>query len=407
MATQVQEVFVNGEKRFVNSKGEYFNSPFMANWSDGVFGWGTQQEVERRRIDPGRGKGGKMPSIYEKSYQGLPPSAAFPIAGSGPVSNQVGSDADPSTPGLQGTARSVYSSTGPTEVGGNYTVGDVTYDGASGQAIDPGTGTIDPDGYSIDPVTSGRTSLRSTPAPDGSGATGTNTGFKMGFEDLNSLVTRQTGSGITDINSFLSEALPVTPAGDEQGKPLNAGSVLPGGAVVEGISTPGQTGTSPVETADNNRAVSVPGEMDIRKLRREAFLNPDLNSMQAMRAADAAIGLSSQGGKFFINDGGSLQEINKDQANKYRSGNLTAQEMKDTYTEGIKETLIPTAQTDITESFDTNGAISQAISKFSTGSSEANPFNMSNAQGVEFHMNNAPPILDESVRIDMKTKYFE
>ena len=397
MSTQVREVFVNGEKRYQNSKGEYFESPFMANMSDGVFGWGTADEVERRKIDPSRGKGGRMPSIYEKRVPGLPPSAAFPVAGSGPASNQVGSDADPNTPGRQGDINSAYS------------YGELP---ASISETDKGKGPKGNEvGSDADPSTPGLQGpgaiSRNAPAPDGSEAKGTQMGYQMKFDDLNSLVTRQTGSGMADINSFLSEALPVTPAGDEQGRPLQAGSVAPGEAVVEGISTPGETGTSPIETADNNRAVSVPGEMDVRALRRQAFLNPELNSMQALRAADAAIGLQAQGGKYFVNDGSEALEITKDEANKYRGGNLSAKELMGTYKEGIKETLVPATQTDITTAFDPDSAVSKAVSSISSGPMRQSPEEMGPGQDIEFHMNNAPPITYDAGRESMKKNYFK
>ena len=190
---------------------------------------------------------------------------------------------------------------------------------------------------------------RSAPDPAGTGATGTNTSFKgygidLGVADaLLGRLNPKTGGKIADVNSFLSNDLPTV---DISGSEFNATQrsdgtynapqkVVVGGkavnfadldgalsdTVVEGISTPGKTGISPADTADNNRSVSVPGDeptdwskprqKSYSELRREAFLDPNNRGYGAIRAADAAVGRFRQGDKFFVNDGGTLRRLTK------------------------------------------------------------------------------------------------
>ena len=126
--------------------------------------------------------------------------------------------AKPSRPAQSSGSGVTYSADGKTYTDSHG----VTWDVATGQAINPKTGKISENGYSIDPKTGERTDSsappttppsdqptgRDTPAPDGSGAKGTTTGFK-GFEiDLDKANTLLGGIGVrpmADVNTFFSE----------------------------------------------------------------------------------------------------------------------------------------------------------------------------------------------------------
>ena len=276
---------------------------------------------------------------------------------------------------------------------------------------------------------------RSVPDPAGTGATGTQTGFQgynidLGVADaLLGRLNPKTGGKIADVNNFLSNDLPTV---DISGSEFNATQrsdgtydapqkVVVGGkavnfadldgalsdTVVEGISTPGKTGISSADTADNNRSVSVPGEKptdwskprqkSYSELRKEAFLDPNNRGYGAIRAADAAVGRFRQGDKFFVNDGGNLREINEDAWRTGQHRALSASEMKDAYVDSVKETLVPVATAD---AFDNNGETITDI-KPST------PIEMGDIAGTEFNMNNLPPEAKFSTpRENMKLNYF-
>ena len=273
---------------------------------------------------------------------------------------------------------------------------------------------------------------RSAPAPNGSGASGTQTGFQGYNIDLDvadALLGRlnpKTGGKIADVNNFLSNDLPTV---DISGSEFNATQrpdgtynapekVVVGGkavnfadldgalsdTVVEGISTPGKTGISSADTADNNRSVSVPGEeptdwskpreKSYSELRREAFLDPNNRGYGAIRAADAAVGRFRQGDKFFVNDGGNLREINEDAWRTGQHRALSASELKDAYVNPIKETLVPVATAD---AFDVSR-------DQETYSKQTTTDYMGDIAETEFNMNNVAP--NASGRTEMKNKYF-
>ena len=127
--------------------------------------------------------------------------------------------------------------------------------------------------------------------------------------------------------------------------------------VVEGVASPGGVGISPADSADNNRALSIPGEnrtnwmkpreKSFSEKRREQFLNlgnsdtGPIGSMQALRAADAATGRFSQGGKYFYNDDGNLAEVNKEAYRKGQHVQLSPEELKAAYVKPIEATMVP------------------------------------------------------------------
>ena len=149
------------------------------------------------------------------------------------------------------------------------------------------------------PTTPSPSTGRGDSAPDGSGAKGTNTGFKgyeIDLDIINKDSARRGGRGMADVNNFFSEQLPVSVNEKQtQGKQTSldnddfilqaqAGGYLDnfmGGtndeailhaqaagfqptAVYEGASVPGSDAESPADTADLNRSVSIPGEKEVK-----------------------------------------------------------------------------------------------------------------------------------------------
>ena len=273
---------------------------------------------------------------------------------------------------------------------------------------------------------------RDVPPPDGGSGSGTQTGFQ-GFEiDLNvadALLGRlnpKTGGKIADVNNFLSNDLPTV---DISGSEFDATErpdgtynapqkVVVGGkavnfadldgalsdTVVEGISTPGKTGISPADTADNNRSVSVPGDeptdwskprqKSYSDLRRERFLDLNNKGYGAIRAADAAVGRFRQGDKFFVNDGGTLREINEDAWRTGQHRALSASEMKNAYVDSVKETLVPVATAD---------AFDVGETPITTAKQTTTDY-MGDIAATEFNMNNLAPSVSDRAR--MKGDYF-
>ena len=334
----------------------------------------------------------------------------------------------------------VYSADGKT-----YTTGGVTYsrDG-SGQAINPDTGKISETGYSIDPETNKRTDTPefipergegTDDAPDGSEAKGTNTGFKgFSIEDINANLTAIGAGTLADATPFLSEALPVTkPGADQQqlanpSQPVNnSPTISPNGdpyagpgfgvpandAVVEGPSTPNPGAVVDTQSADNARSVSVPGEprnwMEPRQkswaeTRREAFLSDamdDKGSLAATRAAHAATGAYDQmtpwGHKYAIRTGDDLQYVDRDTYKTYnRTGKLSAADFKEGYASGVKSTLVPVSQPDITNP---DAPVNP------TPAGEFNMNNLAPNPPVPAGMNDEP--VDVELTQTMKDRYFK
>ena len=263
----------------------------------------------------------------------------------------------------------------------------------------------------------------SDPAPDGSLAKGTNTGYKIDLgiaEGLLGRIAERNGStsmgSIADINSFTSTALPTTPQGDTQIDIDLTNVAIPDTSdpqVVEGISTPGLYGSSPVDTADNNRAISIPGEnpeggprnwmepgaKSWSDARRAAFLDPNNRGYASVRAANAATGTFRQGDKFFANDGGTLREIGEDTYRTASQRQLSPDELQAGYKEEIQATLVPVAQPDITSGIDVEAALTPGIAV-------ANSPQIQGISETEFGMNNNPPTGDID-RDVLKDNYYK
>ena len=297
------------------------------------------------------------------------------------------------------------------KIGKNYFVGGVEYDFETGQAINPETGKINPGGYSVP------TNNRNADAPDGSGAKGTNTGYKIDLGMMNAMLGRRNVRPMADINSFVATALPVTPEGDAQGRNLGSGSLGSADSVLEGVSTPGATSASPADSADNNRSISIPGEKlarnwmepgqrSISDIRTRAFLDHDGHIMEAYRAANAAVGIQRQGDKFFANDGGELREITEGLYNQVRKGTVSTDDLKNGYLTGIKSTMVPVETPDITQAIDPTTPLSKATAGISEAPAQTALPGISYAQQSEFELNNVAPDAPFS-KANMKDNYFK
>ena len=274
---------------------------------------------------------------------GLPASAAIP--GEGPKGNEVGSDADPDTPGLQGPGAPITPSR-PTEVDGGI-------------------------------------STAATVALDLEAANGL---LSRGSDSENPNRFLAEGTQMADINSFLPAPIPVS-GNDKASAPVDQSepTQLGGDEVAEGVVTQQKPTTISPDGADNTRSVSVPGEPEgpvnymepqksadaFLRARREAFLNPNNRGYGAIRAADAAVGRFRQGDKFFYNDAGTMREVDEQ---TWRKGQHQAINPMDEMEEGskfmegwkdskIKPTLVPTEQTDITNP-DSDGGQNPVVSDF-------------------------------------------
>lgn len=287
---------------------------------------------------------------------------------------------------------------------GNYTVAGVTYDAKTGQAINPDTGKTSSGGYSIDPKSGARTdyqsgSGRGAAAPDGSGAQGTRTSPRpMTMEDANALLAAQTpGYGFS--GPFSSNQLPASassPYGSNgyqapkaEDIPENMYSVRPktmgknldmdlgpfdlsnapdydmsgvkiqsemlrgspnianGGAAETAANTTSATdspksGTDPKNSGTNWGARTAADNSDKNMARRRAFLDGNLNSMQALRAIEAQKDVFYAGGQHHIVNPNRGQEgqndfvaISKGDRDAYMGGRKTAEELKTQYVDKI------------------------------------------------------------------------
>ena len=355
--------------------------------------------------------------------------------------------------------------------------GSIYHPDAAPRPTKPETGSADTPSPSPAPTAPSPSTGRNDSAPDGSGAKGTNTGFKgyeIDLDKANSLLGRRGLGQMANANDFLSEQLPVSASekgvapeeslvmsdkdftsaimseGNEKyytGYDFKADPSVAGlrahakslgfddTKVVEGVSVAGQgekPGTSPTDTADNNRAISVPGEQEAKTKRRpirgavdsrfddgaeygesysvkrtpgrEAFrsnfLAGDVDSLTALRNAERSVGKFVQGGNVYANDNGTLVQITKEAGDKMNTGTLTAQEFKDSRVEDVKSTLVPVNTPDSSNpNDDSEGKPGNAVDKI-----------QHEFQGDEFQYNNDPPVGEDGVvdkwAAGMKDRYF-
>ena len=97
-----------------------------------------------------------------------------------------------------------------------------------------------------------------------------------------------------------------------------------------------------------------PREPSFSDKRRAMFLDTNMGSMQALRAADAATGRFSQGGQYFYNVDGKLQEVNKEAYRKGQHVRLSPEELKAAYLTPIEATMVP-----VDPIFDDSGILQQ------------------------------------------------
>ena len=328
---------------------------------------------------------------------------------------------------------------------------------------------------------------RDTPPPDGSDAKGTNTGFKISLDDANNLLAGLKIRPMATANSFFSEQLPVSasekpvqpgesvamndnefslaiqrPENDKYREGFDWGkdssvaalrSYVKGRGfddeiVVEGASVAGQTqkvSGSPVGTADNNRAISVPGEKPAGKpkkirgavdsrfddgaeygesyavqydspeqekfsmARNAAFLDPKNKGYAAVRAADAATGRFRQGDGYFYNTDDGLVQVDESTWDAGRYAPQSAQQLLKGKVEDIKQTLIPVDTPDATstqspgsnKNYDSDGfsvddAVSGGMSQsdaetIGSGGQVETVFTPGGGQEREFDYNNGQP----------------
>ena len=276
--------------------------------------------------------------------------------------------------------------------GGTYTVMGVEYDAASGKAINPDTGKTSSGGYSIDPKTSARTDYsRGQTRTNGLGVTqtGTQTSLSpMTMEEANSLLS----GGFTVQSPFSSTQLPassqspyanVGPVADgaEYGRLLESqkpGAVTGVGPISDGenyaknVETGEQTTLKPSDTSATSQnsginwgARTAADNSDPNLARRSAFLNAE-GSMQGLRRAEATQGIVYAGGQHHMVNPNAGQEGqndfvsigDKDDVRGYKSGRLSAQDMRDKYVTKIKDNGITSYDED--KVTDTAGPLADA-----------------------------------------------
>lgn len=235
--------------------------------------------------------------------------------------------------------------------GSRYTTNGVTYDLATGQAVNPETKEISPGGYSIEPQTGARTDKPSTPAPTGPRPATVSLPL-LDLDGINSHLDTILSKGkdweyagntqLADINTFLPGELPTTADNDGNQGATNTEVVVEGAT-----ATPQQPVTDP-DAGDQPRSVTVPGDVGAPNYgpngndpSRRAFLDHPGGSLAGTRAALAARGIYSQGNQYFTNIGGEATQVSKEDYDSYRLGNISAQEFKNRYTADVASTLEP------------------------------------------------------------------
>ena len=226
----------------------------------------------------------------------------------------------------------------------------------------------------------------------------------------------------------------IRPTGDDLGELQGSyadGLIGKDQIIFEGISSPGKNGTSLADTADNKRSVRIPGDMDDmdpmyeatggdddddfagpdpedyatnysarRTAQRNAFLDPSIsNSMDALNASKAEIGLAVRGGKHYVNDNGTLREITKDAYDKHSSTGLSAEELKGAYLDAVKDSSKPAVKSGV---FETDLGIETGTNN----EPRDTPMDISYTGEAEFNMNNVMPSFAKDLDT-MKTNYFK
>ncbi len=212
--------------------------------------------------------------------------------------------------------------------------------------------------------------------------TGTSTGPKsMTMEDANSLLS----DGYTMRDPFSSTQLPVSrqspyanvgPIADgaeyarnlEMQKPgavTGVGPIADGESYAQNVEAGEQLAVKPTDTATNWGARTAADNSDAKLARRRAFFSGE-SSMQGLRNMESQMGISYAGGQHrMVNpnatpDGKNdfITVDNKDDIRGYKSGRLSAQDMKDKYVTKIKDNGITSYDEDKVS--DTAGPLADA-----------------------------------------------
>ena len=122
---------------------------------------------------------------------------------------------------------------------------------------------------------------------------------------------------------------------------------------------------------------------------RANFLDDSMDSMTALRAAEASQGYVVQNGRTFENYGGELREIDPSKASDYRNekawGRDPGQKFKDGYLKAVVEAGKGSGSSDSTDTkVDTDGPTGQKDKGFDTGKLSARQQELVKGTGVAF-----------------------
>ena len=211
-----------------------------------------------------------------------------PIAGKGPKGNEVGSDAQPEVPGLQGSAAPAPAPTGPTQ--------ETTRTNENG---------IEQKGKDLSSINSGLSAVGVGPLEDMGrfftegfipGVKGQDSSTNMGFDSPNAETgtwSEEEGRIIEPSAGSATGGRPENVQDGTSGKPTVAEKVrqIRGARQQEFAARPG---SRTFEQPDETPAASGPNAM--RRAARSAFLDaPAGSGYNAIRARDAAVGISNDG----------------------------------------------------------------------------------------------------------------
>jgi hypothetical protein len=285
------------------------------------------------------------------------------------------------------TAEPTNSNTLPLSPGAStYTVSGVTYDSASGRALNPQTGKPSPNGYSINPSTGSRTDnpsplsspTRDVPKPDGSRGTSTSPGGGipiMGMADVDNLYQSLGLGSYSDYKPGYSRPKPqqqtvgIGPvvSGGEYGQMLEATNGTRGvGPVADGQTyatnlaavnrnsgnrnTSTFTSISPSDPQDlaDQRIREANGGITSDRLRkalddtesmrgessmtagtrgRYAFLDAE-DSLVGLRARDRELGVVRAGGRYYGNTDDGFAEVSDKSVRDYSANRISGTDFK-------------------------------------------------------------------------------
>ena len=164
----------------------------------------------------------------------------------------------------------------------------------------------------------------------------------------------------------------------------------------------------PADPQNSGTNWGIKQQPSFERARRDAFLDLNNRGYGAIRAADAATGRFRQGDKFFYNVGGELQEVNEETYRQGQHRQLSADELKSGYVEGIKSTLVPADQPDVTNPYQSETGVTMPKGEapdIPAGAAPITPVTTVDTDDTEFNINNQAPAYE--AQVDMKGKYFD